>query len=283
MKPRKIFTAIALNAITAGAIIALFVLVTPKFNGIPLLIILSVIAVTTTLFTALRLEWLDEPLWGKPKKLDIKQDAPVLDNTQQQNRTTRVQPEVEGEVKFITAEDVERIVKERIEQYINSQIVKDSPIQEPIQEVVYASMSERKKAEAEGKIIIAQPVTQVEQEPEIKKEVMPLEPPSYLGNKQILEMLIALFEKKPGYRDARWASIMYIVNGLCENITNREYLIHIALTTDRYFRYIQQKLPKMRGSKWAKRQRQSGRKEIVDLTPEQQEAADLFIEQLKLF
>ena len=113
-----------------------------------------------------------------------------------------------------------------------------------------------------------------------KKELLA---PHYIGNKQLLEMIIALFIAKPEYRDMRMETIMLMVQKTCENVTNLEYIITLSFTADRYFRYIQQKLPNLRGKTWKSRQLMSGEKSTSEMTLAEQTQADEVLRQLKLF
>lgn len=107
--------------------------------------------------------------------------------------------------------------------------------------------------------------------------------PHYIGNKQLLEMIIALFTAKPEYRDMRMETVLYMVDKVCENITNLEYIITFAFTADRYFRYIQQKMPALRGKTWKSRQLMSGEKGNFEMTAAEKAQADEVLKQLKLF
>lgn len=107
--------------------------------------------------------------------------------------------------------------------------------------------------------------------------------------KVLLEEIINLFTEKKDYRDDRWATVEYIV----ENHYRQDYGKDILSTAklifdiDRGFRYVQQYIPELRGSKWLKRQRQGGRisvQQYENMVDEEfeQEVKDL-AKQLKLF
>lgn len=115
----------------------------------------------------------------------------------------------------------------------------------------------------------------------VKKEK--IKNPHYISNNQLLEMIIALFTKKPQYRDDRWGTIMYIDDRICENVDNRRYILKTAFDTDRYFRWLQEKYPELRGKTWVSRQKQSGNKNTFDLTPQEKKQAEEMMKQLQLF
>ena len=89
--------------------------------------------------------------------------------------------------------------------------------------------------------------------------------------------------KTKQYRDDRWGTIMYIDDRICENVDNRRYILKTAFDTDRYFRWLQEKYPELRGKTWMSRQKQSGNKNPYDLTLEEKTQAEEMMKQLKLF
>lgn len=107
--------------------------------------------------------------------------------------------------------------------------------------------------------------------------------------KVLLEEIINLFTEQKEYRDDRWATVEYIVQNYYRDEYGKDILstAKLIFDIDRGFRYVQQYIPELRGSKWLKRQRQGGRisvqqyENMIDDDFEQ-EVKDI-AKQLKLF
>ena len=78
--------------------------------------------------------------------------------------------------------------------------------------------------------------------------------------KIVIQQVIKLFTEEPSYRDDRYGTIVRIVTEHYYQDYGKSIYVDFKLMTDidRSFRYIQQYEPKLRGSEWLKRQRQSG-------------------------
>ncbi len=81
------------------------------------------------------------------------------------------------------------------------------------------------------------------------------------GNKTLMIKVIKLFQEQPDYRDDRWGTIKYMLDLAVpdKSVVSTEYIVHTSFTVDRFFRYIQQHMPSLRGKNWAKRQKRGGR------------------------
>jgi len=79
-------------------------------------------------------------------------------------------------------------------------------------------------------------------------------------NKTILTKVVTLFTDYPNYRDDRWGTIKLLLDDVIpdKSAVKTAYIIHVAFTIDRYFRYVQQHIISLRGNEWRKRQKQGG-------------------------